>query len=200
MKKRGLYFLPMILLTVQVLAGSADSTATRHWCIPDHIKIQFAGNIGFMSAGAGYGFAKNKFELDLMYGYVPPVYGGNLHTLTIKNTWIPIKSLYAGDRIKFDILTLGIPISYTFGKQFFFVPPKDQYPSRYYDYSSALRFGFFAGGKVHYELPGSCFREAGIYYELGTYDLLIHNYLFNKDSMRFGNLFSLALGVQFKLK
>jgi len=188
-----------IFSSTLVKSGNSDSTMAQHWLIPDYMKVQFAGNIGFLSLGPGYWYAGKRMELDIMYGYVPKSVGGILHSLTIKNTGMPFKSIQLGEQTKLDPLTLGIPVSYTFGKQFFFVPPKDQYPSRYYDYSSALRIGFFAGGKITQEFgPHYLIREAGLYYELGTYDLLIHNYIFNKDNLRFGDLFSLGIGMQIK--
>lgn len=174
-----------------------DSTEQDCWLIPELSKFQFAGNIGFISGGIGYEYANRKMELDLMYGYVPKGMGGTLHTFTVKNTWIPFKSWTAGKNTSVDLLTLGLPISYTFGDQFFFIPPREKYPRRYYDYSSALRIGIFAGGKVRQELGESkAIKELGLYYEVGTYDLLLHNYVFNIGTMRFVDLFNLGLGMQ----
>jgi hypothetical protein len=196
-------FLIVLLIAIAPFTGhgsdGSDSTDHRYWLIPDLAKIQFAGNIGFLSGGIGYIYADEKANLDLIYGYVPKTYGGPLHTITVKNTWIPFKSLKAGEKISVDLLTAGIPLSYTLGKQFFLVTPRDQYPARYYDYSSALRIGIFAGGRVRYHFAGeSCFKEAGLFYELGTYDLLLHNYIFNYGTIRFADLFNLAVGVHVK--
>ena len=188
----------LLISTSLVKSGDLDSVSHRHFLIPDYAKTQFAGNIGFLSIGPGYWYASKKMELDIMYGFVPKNAGGVLHSLTLKNTWIPFKKICVGKNTELDPLTLGIPLSYTFGKQFFFIAPQDQYPKRYYDYSSALRVGVFAGGKVRQKLsPSYLIKEASLYYELGTYDLLIHNYIIYKDNMRFGDIFSLGLGLQF---
>jgi hypothetical protein len=43
---------------------------------PDHIKVQYAGGIGFISIGAGYSTKNQKLEGDLSYGYLPKSVGG----------------------------------------------------------------------------------------------------------------------------
>ncbi len=190
----------IFLSVAGVYAGNPDTTG-RKWYVPDHVKLQFAGNIGFLAVGPGYNYLKEKMELDIMYGYVPEPVGGTLHSLTLKNTWIPVNSVQAGSRVKIELITASIPLTYTFGKQFFFVAPRDQYPARYYDYSSAFRIGISAGSRVNYVFEkNNCFREAGLYYEIGTYDLLLHNYIFNSATMRFGDIFNLALGIKLRLK
>ena len=40
---------------------------------PDHLMIQYAGGIGFMSIGAGYSNKNQKLEADFYYGYLPKV-------------------------------------------------------------------------------------------------------------------------------
>ncbi len=178
--------------------SSSDTVSTCSRFIPTQAKLQFAGNIGFLAVGVGYQYMKRKIDLDLMYGYVPEIYGGHLHSFTIKNTYTPFKSLELNENIKIDPFTIGLPLSYTFGKKYFFLPPKDQYPKRYYDYSSALRIGIFGGGRVKYDFGNDkVIKNAAFYYELGTYDLMIHNYIFNIGEAKFGDLFSLGLGVQF---
>ncbi len=187
-----------LLLPFAGKAGNeTDSTSRCHWLIPDHTKLQFAGNIGFLSSGFGYSYSKDKAELDLIYGYVPKTFGGPLHSVTLKNTWIPFRPIDPGKGFSFDWFTVGIPVTYTFGSQFFFLAPKDQYPARYYDYSSALRLGLFVGGRANYEIQNNgYFNSVGMFYEFGTYDLLLHNYIFNIGTTRFVDIFNLALGVK----
>lgn len=178
---------------------NSDSTAECNRFIPKQLKLQFAGNIGFLSIGAGYQYLNRKVDLDVLYGFVPKVYGGNMHILTIKNTYTPFRNLQLGNNVKLDPFTIGIPISYTFGKKYFFLAPRDQYPKRYYDYSSALRIGIFGGGRIKYDFGNdNLVKEAAFYYELGTYDLMVHNYIFNIGESRFQDLFSLGLGIQLK--
>ncbi len=198
MRKALLIIICVITIPFAGQAGNeTDSTERCHWLVPDHAKFQFAGNIGFLSGGFGYRYSNDKAELDFIYGYVPKTFGGPLHSATLKNTWIPFRSIEAGKGFTFDWFTVGIPVTYTFGDQFFFLAPKDQYPARYYDYSSALRLGLFVGGRADYKIPNAgYFNSVGVYYELGTYDLLLHNYIFNFGTTRFVDIFNLAIGVK----
>ena len=50
---------------------------------PDHIKIQYAGGMGFISIGAGYSTKNQKLEGDLYYGYLPESIGGvSIHSIS----------------------------------------------------------------------------------------------------------------------
>ena len=123
-------------------------------------------------------------------------------SFTVKEIYIPFRPM-GTTRIKVDPFTIGIYFNYTLGKQFFLVASaKQQYPERYYDYSSALRTGLFVGGRIQRKTKCVGLDRIGFYYELGTYDLAVHNYIFNinKSGYRFNELFSLALGIKFFLK
>jgi hypothetical protein len=191
--KRSILF---TLLFFPFLLAAQTESNPRKWWAPDHAKLQFAGNIGFVSAGFGYSFTKQKkLETDLYYGYVPERYG-NLHSITLKNTWFILKPLTVKEKTKFYLLSFGIPINYSIGKEYFLIAA-NKYPKRYYDYSSALRFNFFLGGKItHAMKETSKLKELGVYYELGTYDLAVHNHIFNVSTLKFRNLFNLGLGVK----
>ena len=86
-----LFFCFFTLLSIA--ASGQEMTALsdgRRWYVPDHVKLQFAGNIGFMSGGPGY-VSKNKtLETDILFGFLPKKYGGDaLITLTAKITYSP---------------------------------------------------------------------------------------------------------------
>ena len=101
--------------------------------------------------------------------------------------------------MKADLLTLGISLSYTFGEDYFFLAPKEQYPKHYYDYSSAMRIGIFAGGRVKKLLPANkSIKEIALYYEFGTYDLMIHNYYYNVGTVPFVDIFNIGIGLQMR--
>ena len=60
--KRLTFTVIILLLSVPVFAG-VDSL------LPDYLKIQYAGNIGFISLGTGYSFFSDKINMDVFYGY-----------------------------------------------------------------------------------------------------------------------------------
>lgn len=183
-----------ILLITLSFSVAAQQDSTGKWWVPDHVKMQFAGNIGFLSVGAGYKYGSEKWESDLYYGYVPGRFGGPLHSVTIKTTWFPFRP-WEREGWKVDWISFGIPLNYTFGDEYFLFPP-DKYPKGYYDHSTALRAGIFMGGRMS-RLPGNQkVKGLGLYYEAGTYDLLLHNYIFNTGTLKFHEIFNLGLGLQ----
>src|SRR3546814_207085 len=75
-------------ICIPVEACFNDSTKTRRWYIPDYIPVQFAGNIGLLSSGAGFTSSKGNYQLGILYGYTPAsVAHSNIHTLTAKNVF-----------------------------------------------------------------------------------------------------------------
>src|SRR5687768_4863927 len=56
--------------------------------LPEFWQLQYAGNIGFVSAGLGYGFVEDKVRAFLIYGYVPKSFAGSTsaHLFTLKST------------------------------------------------------------------------------------------------------------------
>lgn len=181
--------------------GQSDSTAgkRRKWYIPDHFKTQFAGNIGFISAGPGYISKNGTLETDLLLGFVPQKLGGDaLASTTVKTTYspwsIPLKTDY--HIVPFSI---GVWLSYTFGPQFSTSWPS-YYPAGYYWWATALRPGIYLGGRA-----GKQFnllkkkRYIDLYYELGTYDLKMITYAQNTGTVKLNHIFSLAVGAKVNL-
>lgn len=201
-RMRHLFILFYLFLSCYCRASErneGDRSKVR-WYFPDHAQLQFAGNIGFISGGVGYTVAKGKLETDLMFGYVPVEFGGPLSSFTLKEMYLPFRPVKMGN-YQLDLFAIGLYLNYTLGKRFFFSPAtRPQYESGYYDYSSALRGGFYAGGRINRKIDQGCFNKAGLYYELGTYDLALHNYIFNINKSSFRGLFSLALGVKLFFK
>ena len=104
------------------------------WYKPDYIKFQYAGNIGFLSIGAGYEWWKEVVQTDILYGYVPH-YKGNVtvHTFTIKNTF----RLYQFEIFnKYNLSPIvGFSLSLEPGENSYLHVP-DKYPNGYYSTNS----------------------------------------------------------------
>lgn len=83
------------------------------WFFPDHYKIQYAENIGFISFGAGYQIKQN-YEPTLYIGSPSNTFGNsseNVTTLSLKNSFRLIKKHYSNvfrQRLVFQ-LTGDIP-------------------------------------------------------------------------------------------
>jgi hypothetical protein len=194
MKSYTLYFL--LVLPFTSFAQDSLETEGRKWFVPDHIKLQFAGNIGFISGGPGYLSRNKTLETDVLFGFLPQKYGGDaLITITAKTTYspwrIPLKNQYY-----IAPFSLGAYLSYTFGPQFDSKWPS-YYPSGYYWWATSFRPGAYVGGKIGREAIVSKKRRGlELYYELGSYDLLMISYVQNTKYLKLSDIVSLSLGVK----
>lgn len=184
-----------MLLTTAFSTRAQDSTR-RPKFLPDHLKVQFAGGIGFLSVGAGYSNKKDKLEGDLWYGYVPESVGGvEIHSASVKVTWHPVKKA-EWRSYEMRPLSVGLLVSYTFGKQYFLFSPKN-YPYSYYNFPTALHGGGFIGGRIDKKLKGG--KKLGIYYELGTNDRELVSYASNPGALSPLDIVNLAIGAKLTL-
>ncbi|MCE7064857.1 hypothetical protein [Dyadobacter sp. CY326] len=190
----------LLLLLICSLAASAQETyeqdLKREWYLPDHIKVQFAGNIGFFSGGPGYISRNKTLETDLMFGFLPQKFGGDaLVTTSLKTTYSPwrirLKNTYY-----IKPFSIGAYLSYTFGTQFDTKLPS-YYPQNYYWWATSFRPGAYIGGKVGREVFfRNRRRSLDAYYELGSYDLLMISYVQNTGYLRLSDIANLAFGLR----
>ncbi len=72
-------------------APSDTLAKTPNKWLPSMAKLQFAGNIGVLSAGAGYSYLKNRCQSILVYGFTPAFLSGrNISALGIRNSIVPV--------------------------------------------------------------------------------------------------------------
>lgn len=184
-----------LLWSWSVAAADVD-TSRPHKLLPDFVKVQYAGSIGFTSFGLGYQTRKDRLEGDLYYGYVPKSVGGvHIHALSGKGTLQLINKVKLKS-IELRPLALGAVVSYTFGKQYFGFSP-DNYPFSYYDFPTALHIGGFIGGRVDKVLKTG--RKVGLYYELGSTDKEIASFLANRRSLHPTDILNLGVGIRTSL-
>lgn len=180
-------------LVCLVGTAAAQDSSRRHKLLPDHIKLQYAGGIGFVSVGVGYQNRNEKLEGDFYYGYVPKSLGGvNIHAVSAKITWHPVKPV-EWKSWELRPLSLGALVSYTFGKQYFLFSPKN-YPYSYYNFPTALHGGAFVGGRLDKVFRSG--RKLGLYYELGSNDREIVSFAQNGSSLGVTEVLNLALGLR----
>ncbi|TDB60015.1 hypothetical protein [Arundinibacter roseus] len=195
MKKLCVLYLVMVCCS-PVIAQDNFRPRLKKWFIPDHSTVQFAGNIGFLAVGPGYKSANQKLEIDILLGYLPQSIGGtNLTTLTVKSSYSPWH-IELNDTYEITPLTVGALVGYTPGNQFSIRWP-GHYPRGYYWWSTALRPAAFAGGAI--ERSGSAHRKVKhikLYYEIGSYDLLLISYIQNRKILRLSDVTNLALGIK----
>ena len=166
---------------------------------PDHIKVQYAGGMGFISIGAGYSTKNQKLEGDLSYGYLPKSVGGiRIHSISGRVTWIPIHPVRV-KKYQVEPLMTGLIVNYNFGKQYFsFDPP--YYPYRYYSFPTAIHSALFLGSRIGYNFPTQSFvKRISLYYEILSFDREIISFVSNTKSLKITDIVTLALGVKINI-
>ncbi len=142
---RLLYILIFILLSNIVYSTDTIPAQKRKWFIPDYYKIQYAGNIGFISIGTGYEIFNNRLQSGILFGYVPESIGNTtIYTITQKNTFL-IHDFKLNKKIEISPI-IGLAISYEIGNNSYLFLP-DKYPDGYYS-TNAFHFPLFAGVKI----------------------------------------------------
>ncbi|PJJ52833.1 hypothetical protein [Hymenobacter chitinivorans] len=207
MKQR---FLPFVALAAALLAPSFAQAAsepdapalpaadTPHpWYRPRHLVLQTAGGLGMVSAGAGYTYAQDKIDTDILLGYVPKKFAGSTLTLaSAKFIYSPF-TVRISDKWQVKPVSVGAYFSYTHGT--LNDEERGQYTKDYYWWSSDTRYGPLAGGRVTYARPAKANgrpRTVSVYYDLSTNDLYLQSYVTNTKGLSLGQILVLGLGVK----
>ncbi len=162
------------------------------WYKPDYIKVQYAGNIGFLSIGAGYEWWREIAQTDILYGYVPEYKGeATIHTFTIKNTF----RLYQFNiKQKYNISPiLGFSVSLEPGQNSYLRIP-DKYPEGYYS-TNSIYACLNIGVKSKFKFDEKrFFSSIEPFVEVNTLaDYLFYNIIAQEDHSNI--IYSLALGL-----
>ena len=178
-----LRFLIILVLCSGLAQSQILSKDTTHkWFIPTHAISQFAGDLGFISVGAGYSLNKNRLTVDFLVGYLPEAIGEiNLLTLNTKTAYRPwFVSVLKGNHY-FVPIQLGLYSSYAFGEQYTKLVGED-YPDDYYWWTTRTRYGITLGQSIFLKSkPVLGISAVEIYYELGTNDFLLFSMFENEE-------------------
>jgi hypothetical protein len=160
--------------------------------LPDHARLQFAGGLGLLSGGAGYGFLGDRVQAELLYGYAPAAAAGKaVHTLSQKTTFAPLV-LGAGRRIAFCPVLAGVSANVALGDDYFLILPEKY---RDYYWPSALRFWIFGGTRATFAVGPGPVRRLSAVAEVGAADVYWQAYIRN-DFVELRDILSLALSLQ----
>jgi hypothetical protein len=218
----GLAIAMMLSLSMPVMAEERDSIAadntTEHlskydqrihyyrkgWAslIPTHVKMQYAGNMGFMSFGFGWDYGRHRqWETDIYLGFLPK-YESNKPkmTFTVREIFVPWSIDIKKSDFSIQPLTCGLYLNTVFGHRFWVNQPS-KYPSSYWGFSTKLRANIFLGQAVSFNLEHHkkmLAKQVSLFYELSTCDLYVvsaatNSYLKPKDYL------SLSFGLKLQL-
>lgn len=194
---RTTFLFALIFLATHAFAQDSHTTNTdRKWYLPDHVTLQFAGNIGMLSAGPGYSYLHDKVNTDVLYGFVPGFETNtSIHILTAKNYFTPYRHTF-NEKYQWEVLKTGFGVSYSIGSQFYTSLPK-RYPDNYYWWASSLRITPFIGTALSTKIgnDATIIKRVQLYAELGTTDLDIVSKFHNKSISVYDAL-NLAIGTK----
>ncbi|MFP4599441.1 MAG: hypothetical protein ACOC9J_00435 [Persicimonas sp.] len=179
-------------------AGEATDEPTElPWYVPDLAKVQFAGNIGFLSAAAGYSYLNQKLETEVFFGFVPPFVGNKaVYMASLKQHYVPWEFGW-GEALHIAPLYVGIFSSYTFGSEFEIFPDNWAGGKDFYTEQSALRLGPLIGGRLRADIePYGPVDDIGAYWELNVSDLGLKAYFSNTGYFDFYDVLTLGVGVR----
>lgn len=172
----------------------------QKFLIPRTAMVQRAGSIGYNSFGAGYNlFGNRKGSLDFSWGYVPKSKGGRQDILAAKFAYRPINIKLRN----WGVLNLANPgafVSHHPGGKFHTTLNKDQYPTGYYWWSSAVRFHVSLSTELKMNTPKSLARTGvehiALYGEFNTNELYFVSWFKNRDKLPFADILKLGFGVK----
>ncbi len=183
-------FITVILL---FFVSAAPLKAELSPLIPDTAVAQFAGYIGFISAGAGYEFFNDKLNMEILYGYVPAFAGGvEIHMLTGRAVVSPIR-FPTGYGLTIYPFTLGLFINYAEGEQYRVIWPS-VYPEWYYR-PTALYTGESLGFRIKKDTGGEIVKAVEFYADIVTMSEYLYEYMEN-DRVKLQYIVSLAMGMR----
>lgn len=187
-----------------MLVGSALTVHAQKLkvLIPDEAILQYAGSIGYFSAGAGYeAFENKRGSLSFHYGYVPEDKGGELHIATVKLAYKPWR-ISLKDWGTLYPFNPGLFMSYTFHRHLSISFPSGQYPGDYYYWSEAIRPHLSFNSEIELDAPAALknrgIRALGLYIEANTNDYYLINYVQNTSALKIDDIFQLGIGLRVK--
>jgi len=194
---------PMLLLVLTVLliqymslplrAGAAEESFFR--LKPYHIQIQYAGNLGCVSAGIGKSFLNDQVHAYLIFGYLPDfIHGVSVHTRAIKVIYSP-GSVPVSAKLNLAYYA-GASLLYGETRNTYLVYP-GYFPDGYYN-TNAIHGTFMMGAKLNKAIEGSKLNKFSVFAELGTIDYQIW-YAMKSRSVTALDIWNISFGIDFSI-
>lgn len=184
-------------------SNSRNHTNYQGWerMIPTHIKLQYAGGMGLLSAGIGWDYGrKNRWETDVMVGLLPKSYSDRFHmTFTLRQNYIPW-SVNITPQLALEPFACGVYGNIITGERFWLKEP-ERYPGAksYYNFSSRLRFHLYIGQRLTlFMSEESMLKALSLYYELSMNDLMLISRI-NNRTLKLSDVVHFSIGVKAQL-
>lgn len=181
----------MVFIMISVSAFSENTNDTTNQVNKVmYVKMQYAGNIGLISFGAGYDFLKSRISIDLSYGNLPKYINGvRVNTIALKPVWHfkPFELRYFNSD-----LYLGSSFNYSIGRNIYGKAP-NYYPLDYV-YPNAFSFNPLLGMRTRFKSKDHELKKMSLYVEMGTVDLKVW-YAFRTREVTLFEIWNLGIGL-----
>ena len=182
----------IILLFMAVLPQQANSQ--NKGLKPDFYVAQYAGSIGYLSAGTGYDIFKSKGKFSLHFGSVPKSQGGPLNILAAKLFFEP-KVVPVWSNMEINPFDVGIMLSYHFGENFKTNVPNYFSDNNYYWWNTSLRAHLAIESSFTVRLgKGSFVKGFTGYAEINTNDLYLISFIKNTHALKIQDIIKIGIG------
>ncbi len=176
----------------------------RMWnfLIPTQLIVQYAGNMGVVSAGVGWNYgSRRQYETNLLFGYLPKFNTERAKlTMTLKQNYIPWR-IPLGTGFNAEPLSCGIYLNTVFGHEFWGREPQ-RYPDEYYQFlSTKVRINVFVGQRITAIVPENrrkFLKNISAFYEVSTCDLYVRA-MVQDSSVSLWDILSLSLGLKMQI-
>ncbi len=176
------FFFFFLLIFLNFSSYTQQTEKIKKWYKPNHVRVQFAGNIGMFSLASGWSFFNNNLELSLSLGYVPKF-------VTYKYIYITsFKAIYKYQKLDFHIknihfkpLAFGLATNNTIGKDYNKYQNSKLYSNNYYWWNISHRFALLYEAEVYIKLNTKYLNGLSIYFETSLWDLYLISYYANKN-------------------
>lgn len=194
---------PRLLLLAALVASTPTAHAERQdpassagdrfgpW-VPDFAKLQSGGFAGTLALGIGYAPAHDLLNVALLYGYVPPAFGGSVHSLHFTLQVRPLS--FISHDFRWLPAYAGLGALCTWGADFFLLLPA-RYPRGYYS-PNACRITAHVGAELQWQRRTGWVQAHGFYAELTTVDALVIDYFQNPRMTVPADVLSSSLGYR----
>ncbi len=196
MKLKALLYGCIFLIQISL----AQSYKLKKWIVPDHYKIHFAGEIGFLSASVGKDFLdQDQLELDLFLGFLPKEIGGDdITTVALKTAYFPFQIKLDNTPLTLEPFGIGLNFYHSFGRNLNKYRDPDLYPPNYYWWIIGTRISPYISGRLGKTMNGEKLKSIQLYYEIGATDLYIFSWYENQESFPLYKIFNFSFGLSFK--
>lgn len=196
------YVLLLLLLCTQSVLGQEDSTKVNNTYAPDLIRLQFAGNIGLVSAGASWLILKDKIEIGAALGLVPRTsISETIYTTSLKVMYSPKWSKNYG-RFSWEPLSVGVVGCRHSGLDLSLYRDNEYYPDNYYWWGIKSRFGLALDTEINMSLEWGPFSNISLYLESTFWDVYLFSLYANENDayLGFKDLVVMGTGLKFIFK